>query len=163
MSSLSRSKQLCTFVFSSVIPNDTSTNGEWLCIKCGQKKLKSGGWTNLLNHIRSCVGTKFAEQFDSVQLNNKSRITAYVLHVSNAVHDDVFEWINFTYQYGRWSSYKRGNLLQVDWFKVTAQTHCQCAMLWKRVSSVSFPTNFAIVVFHGSTEGTTHYIGVSAF
>jgi hypothetical protein len=29
-------------------------HGEWLCNECGKSWLKSGGWTNFLNHLGGC-------------------------------------------------------------------------------------------------------------
>jgi hypothetical protein len=166
MSSLSRSKQLCTFFFSSVIPNDTSRNGEWLCNKCGKKKWKSGGWTNLLNHIQSCVGHSFAEHFDSVQQQNKSPITSYVLRASNAEHD--------IYKRIEWIVVKNLPISMVD-DPLTRKAVCYKSItsksLRKHLLSVcnvmresvkcKLPNKFAIV-FDGWTKGTAHFIGVSA-
>ena len=52
----------------------------------------SGGWTNLLNRVRSRVGPSIAEQFDSVQQQNKSRVTSYFLRACDAEHD-IYKWI----------------------------------------------------------------------
>ena len=94
MSSSNRSKQLCSFYFTSVIPNDHAKNGKWVCNKCGKTKLKSGGWTNLLNHVWSCGVDSFAVEFDSIK-PDKACITSFVLRVSNAEHDMFkrIEWL----------------------------------------------------------------------
>ena len=53
------SKMLCNYYYSSASNNDT----EWRCRKCEQLKSKNGGWTNLLSHLKSCVGKDYALQF----------------------------------------------------------------------------------------------------
>jgi len=167
MSSLLRSsKDLCTFFYDSVIHNDTSKNGEWVCKKCGKKKLKSGGWTNLLNHLRSCVGPLFEEQFDSSQQHHKSRITSYVLRVSEAEHD-VYKWIE-------WIVMKNLPISMVDdpltreavrykplGSKSLRKYILSVCNVMKESVKCKLPNKFAIV-FDGWSEGTTHYIGVSA-
>ena len=49
MTSLSRDVRL--FYYVPVGDHKGTKHGEWLCKKCGKTRLKSGGWTNLLNHL----------------------------------------------------------------------------------------------------------------
>jgi hypothetical protein len=165
MSSSNRSKQLCSFYFTSVIPNDHAKNGKWVCNKCGKTKLKSGGWTNLLNHVRSCVGDSFAVEFDSIK-PDKARITSFVLRVSDAEHD-MFKWIE-------WLVMKNLPLSIVDCPLTRSAVRFKpvtSKLLRKHILSLcsimkddvkkKIPNRFAII-FDGWTEGTAHYIGVSA-
>ncbi len=90
------SRQLCAFYFTPVIINDTAKTGHWTCNKCGKDKLKSGGWTNLLNHARSCVGPSFESDFERLHhLSGKnSAITSFVIRV-NETEREMYKWIEW--------------------------------------------------------------------
>ena len=54
----------------------------WIYKRCG--KTKNGGWTNLLNHLCSCIGKDFCRVFDNAcnESNNNCNnggIGGYVL------------------------------------------------------------------------------------
>jgi hypothetical protein len=49
-------RDVCFFYYTPVGDHKGTKRGEWLCKKCGKTRLMSGGWTNLLNHLGSCVG-----------------------------------------------------------------------------------------------------------
>jgi hypothetical protein len=88
-------RRLCSFYFTPLIPNDdgTKSSSEWDYNKCGKTKLKSGGWTNLLNHACSCVGTAFQSDYES--LHNKDReghISSFITCV-NKTEKEMFQWI----------------------------------------------------------------------
>ena len=58
--------------------------------------VKSGGWTNLLSHLHSCVGKDYEQAFvDHQKLIASSSTTAgYFLRISK--HEkEMFNWINF--------------------------------------------------------------------
>ena len=150
-----------------MIPNDTGKNGEWVCNKCGNVKLKSGGWTNLLNHLSSCVGLTYKADFERQDVSDKTaRITSYVVRASDA-EQDMYKWIE-------WVVMKSLPLKIVDdpltrdgmrYKSVTSK------LLRKTILSLSKVTKDAIqrklpskvaIVFDGWSEGTVHYIGVSA-
>ena len=90
------SKDVCAFYFSPIIPNDTAKTGKWTCNKCGKSKLKNGGWTNLLNHARSCVGSTFESDYESLHADQLQRgcITAFVHRVNDAERD-MYKWIEW--------------------------------------------------------------------
>ena len=93
------SKQLGTFYFTPRIPNndDSSKNREWECNKCGKTKVKSGGWTNLLNHARSCVGVSF-QMLDYKALHAKTTkpnsLSSFVLRI-NDTERDMYKWVEW--------------------------------------------------------------------
>ena len=123
----------------------------------------SGGWTNLLNRVRSRVGPSIAEQFDSVQQQNKSRVTSYFLRACDAEHD-IYKWIE---------SFVINNLpisMVDDPLTRQAVRHKSISSksLGKHVLSAcnvmkesvkcKLPNKFAIVLDGWRTEGTAHYI-----
>ena len=54
------SKGICRYYYQ-LANNDK----EWRCRKCMQLKSKNGGWTNLLSHLKSCVGKDYVDQYMS--------------------------------------------------------------------------------------------------
>jgi hypothetical protein len=82
------SRQLCAIYFTPVIINDTAKTGHWTCNKCG--------WTNLLNHARSCVGPSFESDFERLHhLSGKnSAITSFVIRV-NETEREMYKWIEW--------------------------------------------------------------------
>jgi hypothetical protein len=89
--------QLCTFYFTPLIPTDDGTkkNTEWGRNNCSKAKLKSGGWTNLSNHARSCVGATFVTDFESLHCKGKpSSITSFVIRIDEAERD-MFKWVEW--------------------------------------------------------------------
>ena len=164
------SRQLCTFYFTPLIPNDDGSkkNTEWDCNKCGKTKLKSGGWTNLLNHARSCVGATFVTDFESLHSNVKkpSSITSFVIRINEAERD-MFKWVE-------WIVMKNQPLSIVD-CPLTREAirykPITSKLLRKNILAVckemqtsikhKLPDKFTIM-FDGWTEGTVHYIGVSS-
>ena len=117
------SRSLCTFYFTSVVPNDVSKNGEWICKKCGKTKFKSGGWTNLLNHLRSCIGwwsLQCWRHYDRIH-PDKAQITSLVLQVSDVEHD-MYKWMEWVVMKNLPSS-PCSRSFQAHHFKVVAQTY----------------------------------------
>ena len=81
MSSLSR--DVCLFCYTPRDGNPTTKKVEqWLCNKCGKTRLKSGGWTNLLNHLGSCVGLNYKEEYQALVPGKSRSITLYILALS---------------------------------------------------------------------------------
>ena len=64
----------------------------WKCKKCLQYKKKSGGWTNLLNHLKACVGPKYQEEYGQVVKDNV--FAAFKPTVSKR-EADMFRWIEW--------------------------------------------------------------------
>ena len=88
---VSHSKQVCEYSFI-----ESGPEGQWKCRKCRNVKAKNGGWTNLLNHLKSCLGKLYMETFLEARQSQKSQQMSHftVQHVSNA-EKEVFEWIEF--------------------------------------------------------------------
>ena len=162
----SRSRALCLHYFTSVIPNDISKNGEWICNKCKNTKRKSGGWTNLLNHARSCVGASYTEHFDALRKDDPNSMTPYVHRVGEA-ETEAFSWIE-------WVVMNNLPLRLVDdaltkkAFRYKSMTSkllrahiLSLSMVVKESFKRNLPDKFSIV-FDGWSEGTIHYIGISA-
>ena len=63
----SNSKQVCEYFYI-----ESGPEGEWKCRKCGNAKAKNGGWTNLLNHLKSCLGKSYMETF--LEANEARRV-----------------------------------------------------------------------------------------
>jgi hypothetical protein len=163
------SKDVCAFYFSPIIPNDTAKTGKcWTCNKCGKSKLKSGGWTNLLNHARSCVGSTFESDYESLHADQlqRGRITAFVHRVNDAERD-MYKWIE-------WVVMKNQPLSMVDCpltregmqYKAVTSKSLRKNMLalcqeMKESVKSKLPDKFALV-FDGWTEGTEHFIGITA-
>ena len=76
--SLTNSKSVCMFFYNEV------TKTEWQCKKCLRTKSKNGGWTNLLSHVRSCVGSDYEKVFqDTRDYAGKSPMNAFFVRVSD--------------------------------------------------------------------------------
>lgn len=124
---------------------------------CNKVKLKSGGWTNLLNH--------WAEEYERL-LPGRALITSFVLRV-NEVERYMYKWIEWvimnslamrmvddplTREGMRYkpitSKFLRKNILSL------------CSVM-KNTIKLKLPSKVAIII-DGWSEGTVHYIGVSA-
>jgi hypothetical protein len=61
------SKSICEYFFQKV-------NGIlWQCKMCLKTIAKSGGWTNLLNRLRLCVGKDFEQLFAELEIEGFKR------------------------------------------------------------------------------------------
>ena len=163
------SRQLCTFYFTPLIPNDDGTkkNTEWGCNKCGKAKLKSGGWTNLLNHARSCVGASFVTDFESLHCKGKpSSITSFVIRINEAERD-MFKWVEWIVMTNQPLSIVDCPMTReaIRYKPITSKLLRKniLALCKEMQTSIKhkLPDKFSIV-FDGWSEGSVHYIGVSA-
>jgi hypothetical protein len=157
----SNSKQVCEYFYI-----ESGPEGEWKCRKCGNVKAKNGGWTNLLNHLKSCLGKSYMETFLEAKRSQKSQQMSHFTgqHVSNA-EKEVFEWIEFIVM-------KNLPMMFVDCpftrrmcrakpiSSKTLRRHIMSLVALEKIQEV-LPDKF-VLVFDGWTEGTEHYIGVSA-
>jgi hypothetical protein len=59
-------------------------------------KSKNGGWTNLISHLRSCVGTDYERVFLDHQkvAASSSTMSAFYVRVSNQ-EKEMHQWIEF--------------------------------------------------------------------
>lgn len=164
MSALSR--DVCLFYFTPVGNSLKTKNGEWLCNKCGKTKLKSGGWTNLLNHLGSCVGLNYKAEYQALVPDKTRSITSFIIRVSEA-EQDMFRWIE-------WIVMTNSPLSSVDdsltregmrykpiTSKLLRKYILATAKLMTQSIAEKLPDNIALV-FDGWTVGSVHYIGISA-
>ena len=163
-------RQLCSFYFTPLIPNnnDTKSSSEWDCNKCGKTKLKSGGWTNLLNHARSCVGTSF--QTDYERLHNKDRegrISSFIICV-NETEKEMFRWIEWVVMLNQPLSIVDDPLTRdgMRYKPITSKLLRRniLALCKEMQTSIKhrLPADKFSIIFDGWTEGTIHNIGVLA-
>jgi ribosomal protein L37AE/L43A len=158
----SKSKQHCEYFFVQDI-----NEGLWMCRKCGNGKAKNGGWTNLLNHIKVCVGKSYEDIYDEAKKLETSSMGYFVVRQVSTVEKEMFEWIEFIVM-------KNLPIMFVDCPytrkmckpKPISSRSLRChimslsELLKERVTEF-LPDKF-VLVFDGWTEGTQHYIGVSA-
>jgi hypothetical protein len=159
-------RDVCLFYYTPVGDHKGMKHGEWLCKKCGKTRLKSGGWTNLLNHLGSCVGLNYKAEYQALVPDKTRSITSYVLRV-NDVEQDMFCWIE-------WIVVNSLPLRIVDdpltrngmrYKPVTSKLLCKYILATSEAMIASIaeklPNDLAIV-FDGWTVGCLHYIGISA-
>jgi hypothetical protein len=130
-------------------------------------KAKSGGWTNLLSHLRSCVGKDYEQLFAELEkLKASKEGVGYFVRISNR-EKEMFKWIEFVVMKNLPVSivdcpYTR-DITRLK--KVSAQTlRCHILELLsvvKETIQAELPPKF-IIVFDGWTEGFHHYIGIAA-
>ena len=101
------SKGICRYYCQKVPNNDK----EWRCRKCMQLKSKNGGWTNLLSHLKSCIGKDYVDQYTlhaasiqseqiaarngtSVGSTGSNLLDAFVLRLSDA-EKEMAQWISY--------------------------------------------------------------------
>mgnify|MGYP006166926531 CR=1 FL=1 len=53
---LTKQRNLVDFFFNEHDGQGGGGDTLWRCMKCQQDKKKSGGWTNLLAHLKACIG-----------------------------------------------------------------------------------------------------------
>jgi hypothetical protein len=155
-----KSKSICEYFFQNV------DGVSWQCKKCLKTKAKSGGWTNLLSHLRSCVGKDYEQLFAEHEKLKASKEGGYFVRISDR-EKEVFKWIEFIVMKNLPVSfvdcpYTR-NITRLK--NISAQTlRCHILELLsvvKETIQAELPPKF-IIVFDGWTEGTHHYIGIAA-
>jgi hypothetical protein len=124
-------------------------------------KAKSGGWTNLLSHLRSCVGKDYEQLFAELEkLKASKEGVGYFVRISNR-EKEMFKWIEFVVMKNLPVSivdcpYTR-DITRLK--KVSAQTlRCHILELLsvvKETIQAELPPKF-IIVFDGWTEGFHH-------
>ena len=143
----------------------------WICKKCGKTKTKNGGWTNLLNHLRSCIGEDFRSVFDNAcneSNNNRNNggIGGYVLRLSNT-EKEMFQWIelivmkNLPVGFIDCPYVRNMSKLRPVSVKTLRQHVIALSNVMKEKIKAELPSKF-VVVFDGWTEGTEHFIAISA-
>ena len=85
---ISRSNVICNHYF-------LHSGGQtWQCKKCNNLKQKYGGWTNLTNHLKSCIGENYEAQFDHVKKTtaNGGKLLAFFVGIGDKERE-MLEWI----------------------------------------------------------------------
>jgi hypothetical protein len=160
--SSTNSKSICMFFYNEV------TKTEWQCKKCLRTKSKNGGWTNLLSHVRSCVGSDYEKVFqDARDHAGKSPMNAFFVRVSDQ-EKEMNRWIRFVVMRNLPVSivdcpYTRdiGCGLKPVSGRTLRRNILALRDVMKNTLRKELPSRFA-VVFDGWSEGTQHYIGVAA-
>lgn len=176
------SKQLCNYYYS------VSRNGcEWRCRKCEQVKSKNGGWTNLLSHLKSCVGKDYALQYvehaDAARALQQhaslvgvvdtdsspppaASIHSFVLRLSES-EKEMAEWISYLVERNQPISLvdcpatRRLARLKPVSSKSVRKHILSLMSVVKEYIKQRLPAKF-VLIFDGWTEGTDHYIGIWA-
>ena len=171
-STLQQSSAICRFYFSK-LDNEASS---WECRKCSQHKLKSGGWTNLLLHLSSCVGKDYRQQYEAVvaaQLaipptakGGAAVLDNFVLRVSDA-EKEMTKWINYLVMKNMPISLvdcpltRQLSRLKAVCSKTVRKHILSLAETVREELRQRLPDKF-VLVFDGWTEGTDHYVGIWA-
>ena len=156
------SKSICEYFYAQLRKH------EWQCKKCLKLKSKNGGWTNLLSHIRTCVGS----DYETVYLEHKKNasmtgaMSGYVVRVSDS-EKEIYSWIRFVVMKNLPVSfvdctYTR-DISRLKHISGKTLRHYILSLrdVLKEALRKELPSRF-VVVFDGWTEGTQHYIGVAA-
>ena len=85
-STSSGSKAICQYYF---IPSEGTS---WQCKKCDNIKSKNGGWTNLLSHLKSCIGPDYEYQYERMRKSTGGNLNGYFHRMSNA-EKEMHDWI----------------------------------------------------------------------
>lgn len=158
------SKSVCEFFYTEV------QSRIWKCNKCLKTKTKNGGWTNLLSHLRACVGLEYEKIYDDHKkletTASVARTGRFFLRVSERERE-MYQWIKFIVMKNLPVSfvdcpYTR----EIAKLKPVSGRTLRCNILALREilrESIKrdLPSKF-IVVFDGWSEGSHHYIGVAA-
>lgn len=159
-----KSKSVCEYFFQR--DDDVS----WRCRKCNKTKAKSGGWTNLLSHLRSCVGKEYEAIYNDHQkmiaTTSSKVVNGYFVRISER-EKEVAKWMEFIVMKNLPVSFVNCPYTRdIARLKhISAQTlrgHILDVLsLMQEAIQEELPAKFSIV-FDGWTEGTQHYIGVAA-
>ena len=157
------SKSICEYFYAEVRKH------EWQCKKCLKLKSKNGGWTNLLSHIRTCVGSDYENVYleHKKAASTKSTMSGYFVRVSE-LEKEMFSWIRFIVMKNLPVSfvdctYTRDiSRLRSISGKSLRRHILSLRDVLKETLRKELPSRF-VVVFDGWIEGTQHYIlGVAA-
>jgi hypothetical protein len=167
MAPIFHSKAVCQYYYS--VLNDSA----WQCRKCSKQKSKNGGWTNLLSHLKSCIGKDYSEQYavhmskTSVLQGSSSCLDTYVLSLNDA-EKEMAEWINYIVVKNLPVSIVDCPLTRnivklkpVSSKSIRKHVLSLANILVREEIKVRLPDRF-VIVFDGWTEGTDHYVGISA-
>ncbi len=154
------SKSVCEFYFTAL------QKQLWQCKKCLKNKAKSGGWTNLLSHLRTCVGGDYEATFLEYKKHASPVTSNFFIRVSDR-EKEMHQWINFVVMKNLPMSFvdcphTRDICRLRPISGRTLRRHIIALRdILKDTLQNELPPKF-VVVFDGWSEGTQHYIGVAA-
>jgi len=154
------SKSVCKFFFRELDKH------VWQCKKCLKTKTKNGGWTNLLSHIRTCVGKDYEKDYRDHQKVAPTAMSGFLVRVSERERE-MYLWIKFIVMKNLPVSFVDCPFMRdiVRLKPVCTKTlRSNILSLWEVLRETlrrELPRKF-VVVFDGWTEGAHHYIGVAA-
>jgi hypothetical protein len=134
-------------------------------------KCKNGGWTNLLSHIRSCIGADYEKLFVEHKKHkalsaSSSALSGFFVRVSDK-EKEMHQWIKFIVLKNLPVSFVDcPHTRDIARLKpISARTLRRHILslrdVLKETLRKELPSKF-VVVFDGWSEGTQHYIGVAA-
>lgn len=156
------SKSVCEYFFKQLEKH------AWQCKKCMKTKSKNGGWTNLLSHLRSCVGSEYEKAYLEHQklISSSKAASGFFIRISDR-EKEMYNWINFIVMKNLPVSFVQCPFTRdISRLKaVSAQTlrgHILSLLsVVKEAIKNELPSKFTLV-FDGWTEGTHHYVAVAA-
>ena len=156
------SKSICEYFYKQVEKH------VWQCKKCMKTKSKNGGWTNLISHLRTCIGPDYEDAFIVHQklIASTGTSSGYFVRIGDR-EKEMFNWINFIVMKNLLVSFVNCPYTrEIARLKPISALTLRCHIISllaqvKEALSRELPSKFA-VVFDGWTEGTQHYIGVAA-
>ena len=160
--SIINNKSICQYYFVVVSPR------QWKCKKCKRLKTKNGGWTNLLNHVRTCIGDDYEKVYEAGRKEQRNGgIQGFVLTIGN-LEREMFDWIEFVVMKSLPIGfvdcpYTRRVMKSMKTVsgKTLRQHILSLTDVMRQKIKDELPSKF-VVVFDGWSEGTEHYIAVSA-
>ena len=75
--------------------HDSQVEGDilWRIKKCQQDKKKSGGWTNLLTHLKACIGPDYQAEYHVCLKQNF--LSSFTAPSDSKRESDVFYWMEW--------------------------------------------------------------------
>ena len=159
---ISRSKVICNHYF-------LHSGGQtWQCKKCDNLKQKNGGWTNLTNHLKSCIGENYEAQFDHVKKTTADggKLLAFFVGIGDKERE-MFEWIevlvekNFPFTFVDCPFVRKLSKNKAVSSKTLRKYVFAVMSIVQEKIKQMLPSKF-VIMFDGWTEGSEHYIGLTA-
>ena len=136
----------------------------WKCKKCGKSKSKNGGWTNLLNHLQTCVGDDFCTVYNNARQENA--LNGFVRRISNTERE-MFEWMEFVIMKNLSVGFVdcpytcKITRLKPESAKTLRHNTLALFKVLQQAINDRLP-NKCVLIFDGWTEGTEHFIALLA-
>ena len=88
----SKSKRHCKFFFI-----EDQNEGLLMCRKCGNGKAKNGGWTNLLNQLKTCVGKSYEEIYNETKKQETTVMGHFVIRQVSTASWKGNVWVDWVH------------------------------------------------------------------